>query len=184
MRQCKTILYVSQGAEGSGGLYQALRVATSNNAQFSILIVYPELQEEQQKYRKIYEDGLIEKVEGSLRDAAVALGTNPDPSVEVAIEYGSTPAIRIIRHVVRNGYDLLIKEAGNLDSDRGFRSLDMKLLRKCPCQVWLLRPSMHLQSRLRVAVAIDALSPEPAGHDLAIDLLGIASHFSKIRIPA
>jgi len=52
-----------------------------------------------------------------------------------------TGFLQIIRTVLRNGHDLVIKPAENPDFiERLFGSDDMHLLRKCPCPVWLTKP--------------------------------------------
>lgn len=52
-----------------------------------------------------------------------------------------TPFLEIIREVLRNGRDLVIKIPETQDwLDRLFGSDDMHLLRKCPCPVWLIKP--------------------------------------------
>jgi len=49
--------------------------------------------------------------------------------------------IEIIREVLRNGHDLVVKSVEQLDwLDRLLASEDMHLLRKCPCPVWLIKP--------------------------------------------
>ena len=52
-----------------------------------------------------------------------------------------TPFIEVIRQVLREGCDLVIKapeDPGWLD--RLFGSDDLHLLRKCPCPVWMIKP--------------------------------------------
>lgn len=52
-----------------------------------------------------------------------------------------TPFLEIIREVLHNGRDLVIKIPETQDwLDRLFGSDDMHLLRKCPCPVWLIKP--------------------------------------------
>jgi nucleotide-binding universal stress UspA family protein len=52
-----------------------------------------------------------------------------------------TGFLEIIRAVLRNGHDLLIKSAENPHFiERLFGGDDMHLLRKCPCPVWLTKP--------------------------------------------
>ena len=52
-----------------------------------------------------------------------------------------TPFLEIIREVLRNAHDLMIKCPESLDwLDRLFSSDDKHLLRKCPCPVWMVRP--------------------------------------------
>ncbi len=63
--------------------------------------------------------------------------------------------LEIIREVLRNKHDLVIKtaESGGL-LDRVFGSDDMHLLRKCPCPVWLVKPGSSRKYR-RIVVALD-----------------------------
>jgi len=63
--------------------------------------------------------------------------------------------VEVIREVLRNQYDLVIKTA-HTESwlTRLFSSDDMHLLRKCPCPVWLLKPQ-GIQAIKRILVALD-----------------------------
>lgn len=68
-----------------------------------------------------------------------------------------TPFLEIIREVLRNGRDLVIKVPENQDwLDRLFGSDDMHLLRKCPCPVWLIKPQAPKAYRcILAAVDVD-----------------------------
>lgn len=70
-----------------------------------------------------------------------------------------TPFIEIIKQVFRGGHDLLLKTAsGRSDGYRRlFASVDLHLMRKCPCPVWIMQPSMRLAYD-RILAAID---PDP-----------------------
>jgi len=66
-----------------------------------------------------------------------------------------TPFLEIIREVMRNGRDLVIKTAETWDwQERLFGSDDMHLLRKCPCPVWLIKPEA-LKAYRRILAAVD-----------------------------
>ena len=66
------------------------------------------------------------------------------------------PFLEIIREVLRNGRDLVIKVPDPRDFlDRLLGSEDMHLLRKCPCPVWLIKPGRHKSFR-RILAAVDA----------------------------
>jgi universal stress protein E len=68
--------------------------------------------------------------------------------------------------VLREGYDLVLTEAENPGFlSRLFGSEDMRLLRKCPCPVWLTKPggSANYGS---ILAAVD-LDSEGAPHELA-----------------
>jgi universal stress protein E len=48
--------------------------------------------------------------------------------------------LEVVRAVLRNGYDLVIKTAEDTDFlKRLFGSNNMHLVRKCPCQGWLMK---------------------------------------------
>lgn len=67
------------------------------------------------------------------------------------------PFLKIIREVLCNGHDLVIKtaESGGL-LDRVFGSDDMHLLRKCPCPVLLVKPGApKTYQRILAAVDVD-----------------------------
>ena len=73
------------------------------------------------------------------------------------------PFIEIIRQVLRNDHDLIIKCA---DISRGlgeivFSSTDMHLMRKCPCPVWIIKPSSQSNYE-RILAAVDPDSPDLA----------------------
>ncbi len=56
-------------------------------------------------------------------------------SIRCEAEFGKTSGMRIIQRVLRKGHDLVIKDAEPSKDGRGFRSVDMQFLRKCPCAV-------------------------------------------------
>jgi nucleotide-binding universal stress UspA family protein len=66
-----------------------------------------------------------------------------------------TPFLEIIREVLRNAHDLVIKcpESQNW-LDRFFSGDDMHLLRKCPCPVWMVKPQTG-ESYNRILAAVD-----------------------------
>ena len=91
-----------------------------------------------------------------------------------------TPFLEIIREVLRNGRDLVIKipETQNW-LDRLFSSADMHLLRKCPCPVWLIKPTAPKSYRLILA-AVDIDNTHPPSelksrHTLNRQILELAS---------
>lgn len=73
-----------------------------------------------------------------------------------------TPFLEIIREVLRNARDLVIKAPEHQDwLDRLFGSDDMHLLRKCPCPVWLIKPHAPKTHRhILAAVDVDEEYPQ------------------------
>ncbi len=69
-----------------------------------------------------------------------------------------TPFLEIIREILRNGRDLVIKTAETWEwQDRLFGSDDMHLLRKCPCPVWIMLPE-EKPDYSRIMAAVDFAS--------------------------
>jgi len=91
-----------------------------------------------------------------------------------------TPFLEIIREVLRNERDLVIKTAEACDwQNRLFGSDDMHLLRKCPCPVWLIKPqAQKAYRRILAAVDVDDFClPEELNtrHLLNLQILEMAS---------
>lgn len=82
------------------------------------------------------------------------------------------PFLEIIKTVLRDGHDLVMKGVGGSADDIHsavrrlfFASTDLHLLRKCPCPVWMMKSSARRQYT-RVLAAVD---PDP--HDPVRDAL-------------
>ena len=74
----------------------------------------------------------------------------------VALDIGTT-FIEVIRRVIRDGHDLVVKSRQGSVSAPLLLSDDMHLLRKCPCPVWILNSRLEARSR-RIMAAVD---PDP-----------------------
>lgn len=88
-----------------------------------------------------------------------------------------TGFLEIIRAVLRNGHDLVIKPAENPNfMERLFGSDDMHLLRKCPCPVWLTKPGEKSNYGCILAVVdFDLETPDTTEHDLNRQILELSS---------
>ncbi len=103
----------------------------------------------------------------------------PRIKIETKVLQG-TPFLEIIREVLRYGRDLVIKipEIQNW-LDRLFSSADMHLLRKCPCPVWIIKPT-PLKSYRLILAAVDVDDAYPltelnSRHALNRQILEMAS---------
>lgn len=176
MRRFQNILYVTRGTEDeTDSLKQALSLARNNATQLHVLIVSPVLPKSLGEYEAAYKASLADHVRASITNTQAALKMIPEEvPVRLEVECADTLAVHIVRRVLRNAHDLLIKQAEATQPRMGFRALDMQLLRQCPCPVWLCRPVTRPRSEIRVAVAVDPQSTEPAGWDLALQLLRLS----------
>jgi len=176
MNNFHNILYVSSGlADEADAIKQALSLARNNHAGLHVLVVCPEFPRHMTEHATHYANYLKERFSQALeKNLAVLAFTDTDVPVSIEVETGSTPAVRIIRQVLRRSCDLVIKEAGALAGGKGFEAMDMELLRKCPCPVWLCRPIDRHRADMRVAVAIDPEIVDPAAQDLSLRLLQLS----------
>lgn len=176
MNQFHNILFVSSGlVDETESLKQVMSLARNNNAVLNMLIICPEFSDVMVAYKDKFVASLKAQLQQSIQSARDALNlTVIDLPINIQVETGGTPAIRIVRHVLLHSYDLVVKNAAQKEGDIGFAAIDMELLRKCPCPVWLCRSIDSHRDNIHVAVAIDPISDEDVGRDLSIRLLKIS----------
>jgi universal stress protein E len=144
MRRFKNILFVADsGLKGSDAFERAVSLTENNQASLTVVDVVE---------RVIAGIGMSEggPISADLQAAMVrehtqGLETLVAPfrkRIEIHIKVlTGVPFLEIIREVLRNGHDLVIRIPETWDwRDRLFGSDDMHLLRKCPCPVWLIKP--------------------------------------------
>jgi nucleotide-binding universal stress UspA family protein len=110
-----------------------------------------------------------QKARADLAAAAASL-SHPAPQAAVEVITSSHPAVEIVQRVLREDVDLVVKSVEQPGA-RGFKALDMQLLRQCPCALWLSRPIARRGPEIRVAVAIDPDDVDAANRDLQQRLL-------------
>jgi len=180
MQQFQRILMVSHGlADERAALKEAVTLARKNAAELSALIVAPELPASMEDYRERFANSLRDRFREELGAVISSLAAETSPaSVQLEVEFGATPAVRIIRYALRNSIDLIIKTVESADTRKGLSAVDLSLLRKSPVPVWLTRPMQTHQGSMRIGVAIDPVSPNPAAHALSVRLLRVARQLS------
>ena len=90
-------------------------------------------------------------------------------SVDVEVEMKTTtgnPSLRIIQEVVAAGNDLVVVTTDDDDEDQATIN---RLLRKCPCPVWVIRPT-----RARVQRVLASINPDPLEAELNHTILQVA----------
>lgn len=183
MKAFKNILFVSNGVrDETQVIQQAVQLAANCDAALTIAIICPVFDANLDEYQKSYEAFLLEKMSQTVATAKLALAlADKELIIKMDIEWVSTPDIRIVQRVLRNAHDLVIKAAECEASNKGFKALDMALLRKCPCALYLYRPADDKKTA-HIAVAVDPKEDETTGHELALRLLiladALATHFN------
>jgi nucleotide-binding universal stress UspA family protein len=93
-----------------------------------------------------------------------------------------TPFIEIIREVLRENHDLVItgtEEHGGL-RQRLFGSTTMHLMRKCPCPVWVIKPSRK-RKYATILAAIDVMVSESGEDELNRKIIELSSSLAGME---
>lgn len=98
-------------------------------------------------------------------------------SVETKILYGKR-FLEIIREVLSNGHDLVVRTAEPDSGTHVFGTTDMRLLRKCPAPVWLVRPNRARKYR-RILAAVDPIAEDTAAEQLNVKILELAASLAE-----
>ncbi|NND97274.1 MAG: universal stress protein [Pirellulaceae bacterium] len=103
----------------------------------------------------------------------VAEYVDTDVPIDVVVAVGD-PATQIVRQVLRDKHDLVIKSADGLSrAGRLFGSIARSLLRQCPCPVWILKPETH-KTFARVLAAVDMASSDETHQHLNTNIIQLA----------
>lgn len=181
MNRFQNILYVSNGRDDeTDGLKQALSLARNNAATLSVMIMAPDMPANLKEYENKLDKGLESFIRDAISKTSKSLEIKePEQAPRIIIERGKSLGIRIIKSVLENNYDLVIKEAQPVAKRSGYKAVDMDLLRKCPCPVWLCRPISKPRQEMKVAVAIDPENEQQVGEDLALQMLQMSQSLSE-----
>ncbi len=178
MRRFKKILFATQAAANEKpALARAMELAQSNGAELIVFDVVDEISTgsadpEIINKMKDYQNRLIEDRHTEL-DQMIKMVAADYPDVPTSIEVRSGRAfIEIIRTVQNENYDLVMKvrEENKVAHQFVFGSTDFKLMRKCPCPVWIIKPTNRKRfTRILAAVDPDPMNPE-APNRLIMDI--------------
>ena len=171
MKRFQNILMVVPADETDIGpaMEQAKELALRNSARLTLTSTVEEVPKG--RARRAKRQGLdlqamlVEDRRGQLERLAETYKSD-DLSINVAIGVG-VQFVETIRRVLTNHHDLLItpEESGLT----GFTARTKHLLRKCPCPVWVIRPSRTQHTKILAAVGPDEEDTELL-NELIMDL--------------
>ena len=162
------LLFADAGTDQSAALKRAVTLAKNNQAALTLVDIVDSVPDELQMAitvltpQELCDIAAAEKRE-QLQQIIKTIA-DEEITVEAKVLVGKG-FIEIIRQVLENDYDLVIKCAEGTGSlrDMLFGSTDMHLMRKCPCPVWIIKSTEHQQYR-RILAAVDQ-DPENAVKD-------------------
>ena len=195
MKSFNSILYVVENpaAESSAAVARAVSLAENNQARLSVLHVA-----EEPRLGPFAGSVKIEEFRSRLRRQTteqlsdLIRGTGDRTNVVVDIRFG-TAFIEIVREVLRNQHDLVIKTVGEGGAHSFlFGGTDQHLLRKCPCPVWIMVGETSANYR-HILAAVDFDPWEECGEENAVEdalnrqIIGLAaslaaSDFAQLHV--
>ena len=166
LKRFKNIVVVYADVVGSeDALLNATELAKRNRAQLTLVeVVAPRDSAHLEERRRRLE--------------RIALSVHLDGLPISAVVRQGTPFIEIIKLAMHIEADLVIAPA---ERTVGIRSLligntSMRLIRKCPCPVWIIKPEQHSHCQ-RVLAAVDAASTD--ANELNVKILELASSLAR-----
>lgn len=183
MRRFKDILYIVASESNSKVAFKhAVTLANNNQARLTVVEIIDKIPSTLiTDGRTLSTERFREKIIADHQQILQALVVSLEKKTEIQTKVLVGKAfLEIIREVLRNGHDLVIKTAERGDLlDRVFGSDDMHLLRKCPCPVWLVKPNAPQKYR-RILAAVDldddfSVKETKTKHQLNLQILQMAS---------
>jgi universal stress protein E len=158
MKRFKDILcVVESGEDCKVALTRAVALADNNQASLTVIGVLAQVKSgiRLSKGSSFLANLQAEMVNGRIRELEMLIEPyRKQINIEFRVLVG-TPFLMIIREILRNEHDLLIKTPEPQERfARFFGSDDMHLLRKCPCPVWLIKQDVP-KSYGRILAAVD-----------------------------
>ena len=173
MKRFKNILFFADSSEEiTPALRRAVQLAESNHARLTVVDVIEPMKtpdEISSRFDIDLSEILREQRKQTLETLSQSIEQDEDhldDSLVYTKVLSGIPFVEIIRYVQSGGFDLLIKMARAPAgiSEKVFGSVDLHLLRKCPCPVLIDRPGSNTCYQ-RILAAVDTDSSDSQGCD-------------------
>jgi len=186
MKRFKNILLYTDGKEESRfALKRAVDLASRNQGRLTVVGVLEELPRDLLRLAAVLPSENLQSM--AMQDLRVKLERFVAPFQEkgsplkVEVLYGKS-FIEIIRAVLRRQHDLVLltAEGGSGPLPMLFGSTSLHLMRKCPCPVWVLKPS----APARFARILAAVDPDPLDvvrHGVNTKVLELATSLARLE---
>lgn len=177
----KLLCYVRSSESSSPGLTKAVELATRTGASLTLIDVLPS--STGKPWLSLPGNTTVDQlvIDGRREELAELAAEARDRGVSVAIDVVTgSPFIEIIRHVVENGHDLVIKTAEGTEGTFGglLGTTALHLMRKCPVPVWVVEPSSDVTVK-RVLAAVNPDPDDPDGDELSTRVLQLARSLAE-----
>jgi len=189
MKLINNILYVSESSVAQGpSIARAVSVAENNQADLTVIAITPAITADIGVLPAGHTSDELQTA--MVSESRKGLETLVEPftqrlSIRVDVLVGRTYR-EVIRAILRDNYDLMIKPAENPNFiERLFGSDDMQLLRNCPCPVWITRSEQESDyTRVLAAVDVNPDIPDVAEQTLNQQILELSSSLAISKFAA
>lgn len=181
MERFKNILFASSGEkEDAAALQRANRLALSNQARITLVKVTEDIPLTASYFFSKERLAQIREATGTFaRMELEKLAGQLDPSLKVDMKVlTGKPFLELIRAVLGQGHDILIKPGRVLRDGSSLDSTDLHLLRKCPCPVWIIKPNQRKPFG-KILVAVDPDPTDAERLSLHADLVKLGTSLAK-----
>ena len=169
MHRFTNILFSPLGdKDNAAAVRRVSELADQNRAKLTLLGVVPEPTGFQRALHRprFFDDVQIAETAAMTKRINRWASKSSETPIETAITVGSQ-ALEIIDRVIAQRHDLVVVTT---DEDREDKATIQRLLRKCPCPVWVIRPT-----RARTQRVLAAINPDPDEAELNRTVLELAS---------
>ena len=180
MKRFQNILcFVDALAKNQGALHRAAELAGRNGASLKIVDVIDDTPSWLGMLLKSHAGTFEQMRRNQLQSLAESVRAQVK-MVTTELLHGR-PALAVVREVLRHGFDLVMKDARGTSTHKTLLlgSIDMRLLRNCPCPVWLNAPN-HGMTHDVVLAAVDPLADNAEHTDMNRTILELASSLAVI----
>lgn len=180
MTSFANILLVANGSKRDHQAFRlAARLARSSHTGLTVLSALHEVPERGLRLLPGLETEMIEQARARL----AAFLDNQAPTgvaIQSKVVIGP-PAVEIIREVLRANHGLVIKAAEKKRGAIARGSIDQRLLRMCPCPVWILKSGSGEEALLpgRILAAVDPAANDPRSEGLNQQILDLAGSLAR-----
>jgi len=177
------LLLADQGTDSNAILRRAAALANNNRARLTVVDVIEELPRDIQKFIVVITPMELQK--RVIQERQKQLERLVAPILKEGLRVGinvlsGTPFLEIIRQVLRQKHDLVIMAAEGRSGlkDRLFGSTSLHLMRKCPCPVWVMKPTRRERFH-RILAAVDPSFAEEEKNLLNIKIMELATSLAQ-----
>ena len=186
MTRFKNILLVLHGKNNEEAIKRAFALSKNNKANLTIVDVMEELPETMKDYLEIVSAEELEKIVAEERAAeiqtliqSIETGKGLNPVVKTLL---GKPHIEIIKQVLRNKHDLVMKtpEGRGGTKEALFGSIDINIMRKCPCPVWMIKSTKSTKYS-RILAAVDPDPDNETSNELNNNIMELAVSIAELE---